>query len=171
MRNIYRNTFFIWCLVVFPGLQKDRELFNASRFLTLIWSHSVIKSSLMVLFFRLSASRSFFFFFFYNKFFSYRPNCLNHWAMKPLQDRSLIFFILALSLITHSILDVNNRLLLNVCRMKVPLFKLSTLLSPHHALWQVLETNIAEYIPCDWGNFGYGQIVFINNEITEKVCS
>lgn len=60
MRNIYRNTFFIRYLIVFLGLQKDRELFNASPFLTLIWSHSVIKSSLMVLFFRLSASRSFF---------------------------------------------------------------------------------------------------------------
>lgn len=88
MRNIYRNTFFIWYLIVFLGLQKDRELFNASPFLTLIWSHSVIKSSLMVLFFSLSASRSFFFF--YNKFFSCRPNCLNHWAMERLQGRSSV---------------------------------------------------------------------------------
>lgn len=107
MRNIYRNTFFIWCLIVFLGLQKDRELFNASPFLTLIWSHSVIKSSLMVLFFRLSASRSFIFFFFsfiINFFFlqAKLPQPRGDGAT-PGQVLDLIY-IFTLSLITHSIL-------------------------------------------------------------------
>lgn len=99
--------------MVFLGLQKDRELYNASLSPPLMWSHSVIKSSLMVLFFRVSAFWSLFF---YNKFFC-RSNCLNHWSMKPHRADPWSFLFISLSLISQTIHYVYSRHLINVCRM------------------------------------------------------
>lgn len=59
--TIYRNIFFTWSLMAFSDLQKDWEWLNVSPLLTLIWSNSVIKSSPVGLFSRLSASTDPFF--------------------------------------------------------------------------------------------------------------
>lgn len=65
--------------MVFFGLQKDRELYNVSLSPPLPRSHSVIKSSLMVLFFRVSA--------FWSLFFSHKFSCgsnrVHHCSLKP----------------------------------------------------------------------------------------